>query len=152
MGIVNLRSELESVRNDLTKSEDIVKRKDAEMTKIIHKDNDAAIVENLRNELMASKSRTALLKEQLDSSKISNWNNLIDVATSREKVRHLEDDLEELEEKINGDHQEVIDVDRKHDNEKGNDSSRKRAKTRTGNDDDDSDDNEDDDDDDDDAI
>lgn len=147
--IINLRSELESVRKDLMKSEDMVTKKDAELSNVIddNNNNNIVIVENLRKELMASKKKFALLEERLDSSKLSDWTSLIEVATSREKARFLKVDLDELEEKINGDHQEVIDVDRKRDSEEVLDSPRKRVKTRTDDDDDDSDSDDSDDDD-----
>jgi hypothetical protein len=67
---------------------------------------------------------------------------LVEVATNREQVRNLKEDLEEvLEEKINGDHQEIIDVDdgKRDMDDEVEDSPRKRQKTRTNDDDEDSD-------------
>lgn len=96
--VINLRSELESVREDLLKSEDMVTKKDAELSNVIddNNNNNTVIVENLRKELMASKTKFAILEERLNSSNLSDLTSLIDVATSREKARFLKDDLDEV--------------------------------------------------------
>jgi chromosome segregation ATPase len=133
--VINLRSELDSVRKDLLKTEEMLKKKNTD-------NKTGAIVENLRKELKVAKAQSALLEERLDSSKLSNWNSLVEVATNREQVRNLKEDLEEvLEEKINGDHQEIIDVDdgKRDMDDEVEDSPRKRQKTRTNDDDEDSD-------------
>jgi len=160
--VINLRSELDSTRKDLLKTEEMLKKKNTESSN----NKAGVIVENLRKELKVAKARSALLEERLDSSKLSNENSLVEVATNREQVRNLKEDLEEvLEEKINGDHQEIIDVDdgKRDMDDEINESPRKRQKIRSDDDNDDSDvvvdddadnddDSDDDDDDDDDDI
>jgi chromosome segregation ATPase len=137
--VKNLRSELQSVRKDLLKTEEMLKKKDTELS---NDNKTTVLVEHLRKELEVAKAESALLEERLDSSKLSNWNSLVEVATNREQVRNLKEDLEEvMEEKVNGDHQEIIDVDdgKRDMDDEVKDSPRKRQKTRTDDDDDDSD-------------
>ena len=96
--VLDLRSELESVREDLLKSKDMVTKKDAELSNVIDGNNNinAVIVENLRKELMSSKTQFALLEERLNSFKVSDWTSSIKDATSREKAHFLKDDLDEV--------------------------------------------------------
>ena len=56
----------------------------------------AGIIQNLRQELDKVKQELARSKEKLGISRISNLNRLVEVAAHREKVRSLEDDLEEV--------------------------------------------------------
>ena len=71
--VMNLRSELESVHEDLLKSKDMVTKKNAELSNVIDDNNNsnAVIVENLRKELMSSRTQFDLLEERLNSSKVS---------------------------------------------------------------------------------
>ena len=54
------------------------------------------IIRKLRQELKKVTEELARSKEKLGISRLSNLNRLVEVAANREKVRNLEDDLEEV--------------------------------------------------------
>ena len=94
-----LCSEFESIKKNLLQTEKMLKKRDAELSNVINGKNtgdDTFIIDNLQEELEATKKKLAQSKEQLGLSTLSNQNRLVEVATNREKVRDLEGDLEEV--------------------------------------------------------
>ena len=96
-----LCSEFELIKKNLLQTENMLKKRDVELSNAINgknKDDDTLIIDNLQEELKATKEKLAQSKEQLGLSTLSNQNRLVEVATNREKVRDLEGDLEEVRE------------------------------------------------------
>jgi septal ring factor EnvC (AmiA/AmiB activator) len=87
--VASATAELDSVCKDLSKTEEMLKRKNTELSN----NKTGGIVEKLQKELKVAKAQSALLKEQLDSSKLSNKNSLVDdECTSSRKRKHCHDE------------------------------------------------------------
>lgn len=141
-GMKKLKEQLKMYESDVKHKDELLRNMESELIKARKKplnkssqessnnidgNDDSVIIRNLQQELQKTKEELAHSNEKLGISKASNLNRLFQVATHRDKVRNLEDDVEELEEQLNGE----IPDDEEFERKRGNDddgSPRKRLK------------------------
>jgi len=113
-----LQQQLQVYKSDARTKDEMLRNMEVEVKKVENGNRNSGTFHKLQLELSKLKEELADSKEKLSKSRLSNLNRLVQVATHRERVRDLEGDLEELEEKLNEENS-VIDItdDRKRDND-----------------------------------